>query len=172
VTLTDESRSSGLFLNRINYFYFYREILDGTGNIDVRQDSIFSDAIVDPQGLTFLACESGDDLCFFSTILKAAFFNVPGTVLGTGEAICQFGDGTGDLSPRVLARNAIMFAKTTVSGGDVNAGTAIDGFALGDLSVVPKLKGEDKETATERCEVVAYECDEQNQELALPGVAK
>jgi hypothetical protein len=91
VTLSDDSKSSGLFLNRINYFYFYREILDGTGNIDVRQDSIFSDAIVDPQGLTFLACEPGDELCFFSTILKAAFFNVPGTVLGIGEAVCQFG---------------------------------------------------------------------------------
>jgi hypothetical protein len=90
VTLSDEAKSIGLLLNRITWFYFYRETLDGTG-IDVRQDSIFSDAVVDPQGLTVLSCEPGDELCFFSTILKAAFFNVPGTVLGIGEAVCQFG---------------------------------------------------------------------------------
>jgi hypothetical protein len=112
VTLSDESKSIGLFLNRITWFYFYRETLDGTGDIDVRQDSIFDDAIVDPQGLTMSSCEPGDELCVFSTILKAAFFNVPGTVLGTGEAICQFGDGTGDWSPPTSAHSIV---KATLS---------------------------------------------------------
>jgi hypothetical protein len=46
-----------------------------------------------------------------------------------------------------------------------------DGFEISDLSVVPKLK--DEETASNACEVIAYHCDEQNQELLeLPGVAK
>jgi hypothetical protein len=157
VTISDDSKDSGLFLNRLTWFYFYRENLDGSG-IDVRQDAILNDAIVSPIGLTDLSCEAGDETCAFSTILIASFFNRQGTVLGIGEAVCQFGGNdqgsatepapapapapVETLAPTaeplfsdfacgtsaVIAGTSITFAGSTISGGDVAAGAAITGI--------------------------------------------
>jgi hypothetical protein len=154
VTLTDESKSIGLFLNRLTWFYFYRENLDGIG-IDVKQDAILDDAVVSPTGLTELFCQPGDETCAFSTILIAPFFNRQGSVLGIGEAVCQFGGNEDSVSPptpaptqtvslaptveplfsdfdcttfAVIAGTAITFAGSAISGGDVGAGTAITGI--------------------------------------------
>jgi hypothetical protein len=153
VTLTEESKSIGLFLNRLTWFYFYRETLDGSG-IDVKQDAILVDAVVSPTGLSELFCQPGDETCAFTTILIAPFFNRQGMVLGIGEAVCQFGGNEAwspptaaptpveSLAPTaeplfshfecdtfsVIAGTAITFAASTITGGDVGGGAAITGI--------------------------------------------
>jgi hypothetical protein len=89
--------------------------------------------------------------------------NGQNVMVGNVKFCVRFGVLNGRDAPDSLEVN---FIESLV---DFNA-YLTDGFEIADLSVVPKLKGE--ETATDQCEVVAYECDEQNQELQLPGVAK
>jgi hypothetical protein len=149
VTLTDESKSIGLFLNRLTWFYFFRENPDGT----VRQDAILDDSVVSPTGLTTYFCQPGDETCAFATILIAAFFDTQGIVQGIGEAVCQFGGNdvsptsaptqTASLAPTAMplfefdcenfavhAGTAITFADNTITGGDVgiSPGTSITGL--------------------------------------------
>jgi hypothetical protein len=147
VTLTDESKSIGLFLNRLSWFYWYRENPDGT----VRQDAIFYDSVLSPNGLTEVFCEPGDETCAFNTILIAPFFDRIGVVSGTGEAVCQFGGNLDCVSEVVIpqfdcgdsaiqAGTAITFAGTTITGGDAIAGTAITGittFVDGEIVTTP-----------------------------------
>jgi hypothetical protein len=92
VTTSDDSKLNGLYLNRINWFYFLRENSDG----QVRQDSIVFDAQPSPMGLTNYDCQPGDELCPFDTILMAQFFDRAGVgiVQGVGEATCQYGNNT------------------------------------------------------------------------------
>jgi hypothetical protein len=89
VTTTEESKANGLYLNRINWFYFYRINPEGT----VRQNAIIYDSIAAPNGLTDYTCVPGEDPCPFDTILFSQFYDRAGIgiVLGEGEATCQFG---------------------------------------------------------------------------------
>jgi hypothetical protein len=52
---------------------------------------------------------------------------------------------------------------------DFNADLS-DGFEVGPISVTPKVNN--AETANDACEVIAYECDEENQELDVQGVLR
>jgi hypothetical protein len=92
VTTTEESKLNGLYLNRINWFYFWRQNPEG----QVRQDSILFDAQPSPTGLTNYYCQPGDEICPFDTILMAQFFDRPGVgiVQGIGEATCQYGNNS------------------------------------------------------------------------------
>ena len=71
VTLAEESKREGLYLDRILWFYFIRERPDGD---DVKQHSIVSDSLQAPNGLTQYDCMRGVDICPFDTILKANFY--------------------------------------------------------------------------------------------------
>jgi hypothetical protein len=61
-----------------------------------RDDTIIQEAIVgynqeSNNGLTSLTCSNGIDVCFFETILFAAFYSSAGVVSGSGTGSMQFG---------------------------------------------------------------------------------
>lgn len=90
VTTTEQSKLAGLYMNRVNWFYFYRD--NGADGI-VQQNAIIPDSVRSPNGLTDYDCKPGEDPCGWDTILFANFFDRPGVgiVEGVGEATCQFG---------------------------------------------------------------------------------
>jgi hypothetical protein len=57
----------------------------------VTQDAITGANEQSSNGLTTLTCNSGDAVCYFETILVAAFYTSPGSVLGSGTGSMQFG---------------------------------------------------------------------------------
>jgi hypothetical protein len=59
-----------------------------------------------PNGLTDLWCDEGYAICHFETILYAAFYARPGSVIGSGVADMQFGGETSDrsVSPKTRRR--------------------------------------------------------------------
>jgi hypothetical protein len=83
VTPDGDAVDAGIFMRSLDDFTFTR-------------DSVSQEAITDynteaPNGLTFLSCSNGLPLCYFETILIAAFYSSIGTVLGAGTGSMQFG---------------------------------------------------------------------------------
>jgi hypothetical protein len=81
---TDDALEDNVFMRRIDSFVFQREF----GQVD---DKISQGAISGGQTLplTEMTCIRGSELCHFSTILNAKFYDAPGTVFGFGEAWLQ-----------------------------------------------------------------------------------
>jgi hypothetical protein len=75
----------GIYIREIKSFTFTR------GN--VTQDSVVDGAAANT-GLSRLVCTRGAPLCYFETVLKAAFYTTQGVVDGTGVIVLQYGTAT------------------------------------------------------------------------------
>jgi hypothetical protein len=90
--------------------------------------------------------------------------NAEGEVSGTVQfciRFCLFND-----SPALADSLEVNYIESLI---DFNADLS-DGFEIGLISVIPKNKND--ETANDACEVLAFECDEENQELEVQGVLR
>jgi hypothetical protein len=72
----------GIYIREVQSFAFTR------GN--VTQDSVINGAAAN-NGLSRLVCTRGTPLCYFETVLKAAFYTTQGIVDGTGVIVLQYG---------------------------------------------------------------------------------
>jgi hypothetical protein len=75
---------AGIKMRSLDEFTFSRE-----GGIS--QPAIVGYNEESPNGLTSLTCSNGVDVCFFETILFAAFYSSDGFVVGSGTGSMQFG---------------------------------------------------------------------------------
>jgi hypothetical protein len=78
-----DATSAGIFMRSLDAFTFSRG--------DITQPAIVGYNEASPNGLTSLTCSNGVDVCFFETILFAAFYNTDGVVAGSGTGSMQFG---------------------------------------------------------------------------------
>ena len=77
VTLAQESKDMGLFLDRIFWFYWTMQDARFPGG-SIRQNGIIFDSLEAPNGLTIYNCMRGIDICQFSSLLRADFYIAPG----------------------------------------------------------------------------------------------
>jgi hypothetical protein len=81
---TDDALEDNVYMRRIDSFIFQREF--GPDDDKITQGAISGGQTLP---LTELTCRRGSELCHFSTILNAKFYDAPGTVFGFGEAWLQ-----------------------------------------------------------------------------------
>jgi hypothetical protein len=79
--------TAGIKMRSIDYFTFSRNAIIQSAIIGYNQEAV--------NGLTSLTCNNGDAVCFFETILFAAFYNTTGVVVGSGTGSMQFGGARG-----------------------------------------------------------------------------
>ena len=80
------ARLDDVYMLKIANFAFRKN----TQTAVVRQESI-KDGLVGDNNRTRIACWSGSEICSFTTFLREEFFEVDGSVQGTGEVALQFG---------------------------------------------------------------------------------
>ena len=85
--LSEESKREKLFLDRIIWFYFMRDYLNGDV---VRQNAIIPDSRAALSGLTDYDCLRGIDICGFDTILQADFYRWGGKSMTNIHGILPF----------------------------------------------------------------------------------
>jgi hypothetical protein len=95
----NDAFTAGIRMRSLDAFTFSRA--DG----DVTQPAIVGPNSESPNGLTSLTCSNGLEVCFFETILFAAFFSTDGVVAGSGSGSMQFG-GAGPSRRRLRALQA------------------------------------------------------------------
>jgi hypothetical protein len=84
-----DARGDGVFMRAIDVFTWRRE-----DPVVLTQEAV-KDREASTNALTALFCNEGDLVCYFESILFAAFYTELGTVAGQGTASMQFG-GNGD----------------------------------------------------------------------------
>ena len=92
----DDAVTAGITMRSIDEFTFSRN----AGAIS--QEAIVGYNQEATNGLTSLTCSNGVAVCFFETILFAAFYSNVGVVLGSGTGSMQFGSGAGGRRLRAL----------------------------------------------------------------------
>jgi hypothetical protein len=86
--------AAGITMRSIDAFSFTRDLgPPGADESDITQDAIIGYNEEATNGLTSLTCSNGVPVCFFETILFAAFYSTVGVVVGAGTGSMQFGAG-------------------------------------------------------------------------------
>jgi hypothetical protein len=75
--------NAGIFMRSLDAFTFSRNAINQPAIIGYNAEAT--------NGLTSLSCANGDPVCFFETILFAAFYSTTGVVVGSGTGSMQFG---------------------------------------------------------------------------------
>jgi hypothetical protein len=93
--------------------------------------AVFQAAVVNGEpasnGLTELWCDEGYAICHFETILYAAFYARPGSVIGSGVADMQFGGETSDRSVSPKTRRRRRHLRNLQEGDNGEVGTTTPG---------------------------------------------
>lgn len=86
----EEARQDGIYMRSIDQFVWER---DYGGSIGLVTQVAVENGQAAANQLTELDCTPGDEVCVFDTILLALFYQLPGSVDGSGIASMQFGNG-------------------------------------------------------------------------------
>jgi hypothetical protein len=100
-----EAVANGIFMRSLDYFTFSRDAITQAAVIGYNEEAT--------NGLTSLSCHNGDEVCFFETMLFAAFYSTTGVVVGSGTGSMQFGDGARRLRRALQADGAPEAAATS-----------------------------------------------------------